>query len=226
MANIGQLFYRVPSGTDESGKVVYNTSAILTKDNFYGKSSNLVNLVGTSSWIKLGVQAAPGTQLVINGIKEILIGRTGIYELDGDILIKNLYFIQPQDYVRDDIAEGKLKSDGLTIIEDAMTTKKNSYLAWTNNLADSWEGISATLTSKQNELKGLTSGTTQYNKVAEEIALLQSCLADTSKMLEIEKTYSDTYKIGWSKYQSGESGVYKSGEKGDLENVIIDYIYE
>lgn len=41
--------------------------------------------------IKLGIQAAPGTIIKINGV-EIKIGKTGIYELDNVVNVKSLSF--------------------------------------------------------------------------------------------------------------------------------------
>ena len=41
--------------------------------------------------IKLGIQAAPGTIIKVNGV-EIKIGKTGIYELDNVVNIKSLSF--------------------------------------------------------------------------------------------------------------------------------------
>ena len=44
------------------------------------------------SWIKLGIQAPPGSQWQIND-KKILIGRTGMYELDDDIIVSRLQYL-------------------------------------------------------------------------------------------------------------------------------------
>ena len=41
--------------------------------------------------IKLGIQAAPGTIIKVNGV-EIKIGKTGIYELDNVVTVKSLSF--------------------------------------------------------------------------------------------------------------------------------------
>lgn len=53
-------------------------------------------------WIKFGIQAPPGSKWLINFEadkelpnigKEILIGRTGMYELDDDIIVTSLKYI-------------------------------------------------------------------------------------------------------------------------------------
>ena len=45
----------------------------------------------SEKWIKLGIQAPPGSEWEIND-KKILIGRTGIYELDDDIVVTSLKY--------------------------------------------------------------------------------------------------------------------------------------
>lgn len=49
------------------------------------------NIIDYKGLLKLGIQADPNTILYIND-KRIRIGKTGIYELDYSVLIKNLYF--------------------------------------------------------------------------------------------------------------------------------------
>lgn len=49
------------------------------------------NLIGSSPFIKLGIQAPMGTIARING-KDIMIGRTEIYESLPDVTVTSLYF--------------------------------------------------------------------------------------------------------------------------------------
>lgn len=266
MANIGQLYYRVPIGTDNDGAVIYSTSTQLATS-FFGV--NLVGLMGTSAWTKVGIQAPPGTQMVMNGIKEILMGRTGIYELDEDISITDLQFKQPQNYIEDTKAEEQAKSDGLKMIENAMNVRETTYLMWTEGLASSWLEIkeksqeteqqilaledvlkilNQELETLKKELEAIEDkGSKEYQDKQKEItdketeisaketekttvekvnAILDGCLADESKMMEIETTYQESYDLGLSEYNRGVNGIYKAGTPGDLDNVIIDYIYE
>ena len=74
MVRVGQMRYKV-DGLDLSG------DTDITVGNVFN------NKIVT----KLGIQAPPGTIASING-KPILIGRTGIYELDEDIKIESLSF--------------------------------------------------------------------------------------------------------------------------------------
>lgn len=85
MANIGQIWYNVADKTDNypSGIDIY---------------TDILAQITPSSLTKIGIQAPPGTQLQMNGIKEIMIGRTGIYELDEGISITSLKFYRPKTY--------------------------------------------------------------------------------------------------------------------------------
>lgn len=77
MARVGQLYYNViVNGANES-----NIEDIKAKNIIEGKIIT-----------KLGIQAPAGTRAYINN-KTILIGRTGIYELDDDILINSISFV-------------------------------------------------------------------------------------------------------------------------------------
>lgn len=266
MANIGQLYYRVPIGTEDDGTIVYSTSSQLINSFF---DVNLVGLTGATIWTKVGIQAPPGTQMIMNDIKEILIGRTGIYELDEDISITGLQFKQPQNYIEDIAAEEQAKEEGLRVIEQAMNAREEAYLSWTSNLADSWLKIKEEIQKKEQEIlviedelkilnqeletleKELESiedkGSKEYQDKQKEInakeaeisnkksektaieeikAILDNCLADESKMMEIESAYEELYVQGLNEYNRGINGIYKADTPGDLDNVIIDYIYE
>ena len=57
---------------------------------------------------KIGIQAPPGTKFTfavglddkqVSSDRIIMVGRTGIYELNDDIVISSLKFIKPQEYV-------------------------------------------------------------------------------------------------------------------------------
>lgn len=85
MANIGQIWYNVAgeTGSYPSGIDIY---------------TDILTQITPNSLTKIGIQAPPGTQLQMNGIKEIMIGRTGIYELDEGISITSLKFYRPKTY--------------------------------------------------------------------------------------------------------------------------------
>ena len=82
MATIGQLRYKLMING-----VAYNG---VTDSQI---SENLVPLTGAGDkpLIKLGIQAPIGTIVTINN-KDIMIGRSGVYELNSDIEVRSLYF--------------------------------------------------------------------------------------------------------------------------------------
>lgn len=74
MARVGQMRYKVDGLNTSDDTDITNG-----------------NIIANKTITKLGIQAPPGTMLSINN-KPILIGRTGIYELDDDITIDSLQF--------------------------------------------------------------------------------------------------------------------------------------
>ena len=84
-SNITQILYSNSINKNADCSVAINSSASsnykkidIYDENLIGKSS----LIGVEKIKKLGVQAPAGTKFIINGDKEIMVGRTGIYELD------------------------------------------------------------------------------------------------------------------------------------------------
>lgn len=167
MAKIGQMYYNY------KGKE--NTSLPSGITTIY---ENLVE--SDKIFTKLGVQAPPGTQFVINNNITIMIGRTGIYELDDDIEITSLYFIPPMVYNKDEEQTENTVINGNVTIENAIEELNNI---------------------KNNEL----SDTGKLEQYQGQIAKLQ----EGSAMLS-----------------QGLNGIYTASTEGDLENVIIDFIYE
>lgn len=80
---------------------------------------------------KIGIQGPPGTKFIIgdsntqdSGDHIIMIGRTGVYELNDDIIIKKLRFIRPLTYKIDEIASKSLTTTGLA----QMTKARDDFL--------------------------------------------------------------------------------------------------
>lgn len=204
MAQIGQMYYRIPSSSG------YLTAQVKSGVDFNPYSDLIAQIgsAGTTQLTKVGVQAPPGTQMVLNQLKQIMIGRTGIYELDEDIAITELYFIQPQNYERDTEKEEEAKAEGQAGIETAMSNRELAYLAWTspdgnpdNGYAVSWLDIQeqikeytnllaetqevlleeqATLVLLEKELEELVEGTQEYQLKQQEIAAKQATIAQLS----------------------------------------------
>jgi len=125
-----------------------------------------------------------------------MIGRTGIYELDEDIAITNMYFVRPKNYIRDDEETESKKQEGEKIIKDAKAALEAAIAALGTEPSDPssdayktyWEG---------------------YN--------------------EANETYIAAFQEGSAILNQGLNGVYKLDEDnpyGDLENVIVDFIYD
>lgn len=110
MANIGQIWYRVADseGSYPSGINIY---------------TDILTQITPNSLTKIGIQAPPGTQLQMNGIKEIMIGRTGIYELDEGISITSLKFYRPKTYVVNNSKTAENQKKG----QEQMDAAKQTY---------------------------------------------------------------------------------------------------
>lgn len=82
------------------------------------------NIVGNGEkWFKLGVQAPAGTQLIINN-KTIMVGRSGIYELDDNVTIETLKFIKPVKYTIDSVATNTALLEGAQEMQEALNKMK------------------------------------------------------------------------------------------------------
>lgn len=111
MATIGQVVYNLQDFHSSGGLISTagkNLSSTVTSEskNYDTERLNiftndLVKLFNASSFSKLGIQAPPGTKVVLNSNKTIIIGRTGVYELDEDIKITGLHFERPKKYILD-----------------------------------------------------------------------------------------------------------------------------
>lgn len=108
MATVGQVYYNV---------IDKNTGSCLSSgpDIF----SDIVSKYGAKQFNKIGVQAKPGTRMVMNNSKTIMIGATGIYELDDDIVITSMYFIRPKKYIKDIDSSNQAIEDGIQKMKEA-----------------------------------------------------------------------------------------------------------
>lgn len=105
MATIGQIVYNVDG--------VENTTGFKDLQDFIGK--NIITLATGSNqneFIKLSIQSEPGVGLLING-NQIIIGRTGIYELDERVVVTDLQIQPIKKYRKDEEATEKAKQDAL-----------------------------------------------------------------------------------------------------------------
>lgn len=189
MSAIGQIYYNVIDTSSTGDGKHYISSGI----DIY---NDIVNASSAKQFTKVGIQAPPGAQVVMNTSKTIMIGRTGIYELDEDIAITNMYFVRPKNYIRDDKETESKKQEGEKIIKDAKVALEAAVAALGTEPSDPnsdayktyWEG---------------------YN--------------------EAHERYIAAFQKGSAILNQGLNGVYKLDEDnpyGDLENVIVDFIYD
>lgn len=82
-------------------------------------------LVNYTNVKKIGIQAPPGTKFTFsesttpNTGQWLMIGRTGIYELNDDIVIKSLRFQRPKNYILNKELSQELQSNGTSIMKQA-----------------------------------------------------------------------------------------------------------
>lgn len=133
MSQIGQIYYNV------AGEYSNHSSVPDGKDNIY---VDIVSQVGASQFTKVGIQAPPGTQVSMNKIKEIMIGRTGIYELDEDIAITELYFYRPVKYTVNAEKTKANQEEGLAMMNAAIA-ERNAAIEGLNPEDAEYQAIEA-----------------------------------------------------------------------------------
>ena len=112
MSAIGQIYYRVVDTSSTGDGKHYISSGI----DIY---NDIVSASSAKQFTKVGIQAPPGAQVVMNASKTIMIGRTGIYELDEDIVITSMKFVRPIVYIKDEEESESKKREGEKIIKEA-----------------------------------------------------------------------------------------------------------
>lgn len=197
MATVGQVYYNVMnnnSGGYESSSANLNIF------------SDLVSAYGAKQFNKIGIQAPPGTKVVMNTNKTIMVGRTGIYELDDDIVITNLYFVRPRRYMKD---------------EDASAA---AIAAGTKGMLDADAARSAALAQLNKDFPVIPTEESNPN---------YKIYWDRYNV--IQTTYIEAYQEALGQFNTGVNGIYilpnpsnPEAEENfqDLYNVILDFIYE
>lgn len=189
MSAIGQIYYRVVDTSSTGEGRHYISSGI----DIY---NDVVSASSARQFTKVGIQAPPGAQVVMNASKTIMIGRTGIYELDEDIAITSMYFVRPKNYIKDEEETELKKQQGEKIIKDAKAALEAAIKALGEEPADQTSEAYKTYWNGYNEAND---------------------------------TYIAAFQEGSATLNQGLNGVYKLDEDnpyGDLENVIVDFIYD
>lgn len=129
MSAIGQIYYRVVDTSSTGDGKHYISSGI----DIY---NDIVSASSAKQFTKVGIQAPPGAQVVMNASKTIMIGRTGIYELDEDIVITNMKFVRPTVYIKDEEESESKKQEGEKIIKEAKVALEAAITALGEEPAD------------------------------------------------------------------------------------------
>lgn len=196
MATVGQIYYNVID--NNSGSYIKSGEDIFT---------DIVNQIGASQFNKVGIQASPGTQIVMNNAKTIMVGRTGIYELDDDIAITAMYFVRPRKYEKDEEASAEAIEQGVARMQAAENARERSL--------EQFYVDNPVIPDRETDPEGYQAYWDAYNN--------------------IQMTYIAAYQEALNLYNSGINGIYVLPNPGninapenyqDLYNVIIDFIYE
>ena len=191
MSAIGQIYYHVLD--NNTGAYISNVD----ENNFFD-----TNIVPSGQSItKLGIQAPPGSLVTLNTNKKIMIGRTGIYELDAGILVTSIVFNRPSNYKKlDDETNALLRVSGSSISE-IEASRANQIAAL---------GAAPTLPDPPTDAQ-VTAYTAYWNNYN-----------------SIQSSYAAAYETYLAQYNQGLAGVYILDEQnpGDLYNVVVDFIYD
>jgi len=203
MAQPYQLYYRLEDFRTEER---YQTSAIEgTALNIY---NDIVSQFKKGNFSKLGIQAPAGTKFYINSsTSPIMIGRTGIYELDEDINVNFLRFEAPKNYELDEGETQKHLTNGIAQSKAA----KAFYDKYMTTIA----GLSGNKDSQGNY-------TAQYWK--DYNVIYQGGTLSNGEV--IETGYSAQMDGACSEIIRGINGVYVEKGVKEINNVIIDFLIE
>lgn len=195
MPTVGQVYYNVID--NNSGSYVSSGQNIF---------SDIIAQVGASQFNKVGVQAPAGTKIVMNESKTIMVGRTGIYELDDDIAITNMYFIRPRKYEKDEEASQQAIEQGTEGMQAADKKRADDL--------EQFYKENPVMPDPDTDPEGYRAYWDSYNN--------------------IQTTYIEAYQTALSLYSQGVNGIYVLPNPDnidapenyqDLYNVIIDFIY-
>lgn len=195
MPTVGQVYYNVID--NNSGSYVSSGQNIF---------SDIIAQVGASQFNKVGVQAPAGTKIVMNESKTIMVGRTGIYELDDDIAITNMYFIRPRKYEKDEEASQQAIEQGTEGMQAADKKRADDL--------EQFYKENPVMPDPDTDPAGYRAYWDSYNN--------------------IQTTYIEAYQTALSLYNQGVNGIYVLPNPDnidapenyqDLYNVIIDFIY-
>lgn len=197
---LGQIVYNIDNIKDSKNEEIKNmliNGIVQTPENKNGK------LPEQSIITKLGIQAEPGTKIILtlsgsNNTISIIIGRTGIYELDEKVTISQLKIEPTYKY--------ELNEDKTREAQNLAATKFLNIIETNNNITDvgfdneeGWIG---------EEEAAITTWVNRY------------------------QTNDQLFQEGYIEYLKGKNGIYDIAKDGnnkpiieEMHNIIIDYVY-
>lgn len=211
MAQIGQIVYNLEDYNSSGGFISTSKTdpSITTTDpadmvDIYGQ--NLVEFYRKgASFTKVGIQAPPGTKFYAGGSesssKVIMVGRTGIYELDDEIIINYLRFVTPKKYILDEVNTNQELNLGISEINAAEKYR-----------ADELDKLNAEYEDREKDIE-------YWNRYSQIQSIYLN--GDTTILPPLAG-----YNEGLSHYRRGVNGVYKQDGTKQLYNIIIDFLYE
>lgn len=160
---------------------------------------------------KLGIQAPSGTKVHLNSGGQndeqiIMIGRTGMYELDENISITDIYFERPRNYILD---------------EEATTAQ----------LLSGKKNMQAAEEERENKIRLLNEGKDPYH---EGQTIVKDSKEYWACYIHINDDFQLAYDTAKGQYNIGVTGIYKLPNKDnpnaeenykELYNIIIDFEY-
>lgn len=209
MATIGQVVYNLQDFHSSGGLISTSaknlSSTVTSESSGYAAdrlnifTNDLVKLFNASSFLKLGIQAPPGTKVKLNSNKLIMIGRTGVYELDEDIKITGLQFERPKKYIVDTAATQQALNEGISGFEKAENDRRTALLA---------------LDNKYNEIDKDEEYWAQYTKIQDEYS---------EQYQEAQSKYIAGINGIYVLPNTSDPNADENFE--ELYNVIVDFLY-
>lgn len=163
---VGQIIYNWKNDPDETEGLYSNWNKNISISD---QSRNIIDMVGCSKFTKMSIQAPPGykIKITVDGHdKEIMIGRTGIYNMDENINITRLIFMPMGTLVKNETATNQKQISGITKIKQVLDSPLYaSQISYTeeNNEINHISGLTPTLWKELNENQTFSEGLTDYS---------------------------------------------------------------
>lgn len=247
MATIGQIIYNVQDYHSSGGYIStsnsdLNTTVSSNQANYlYNRinifSGNLVDRYRSKEFSKLGIQAPPGTKVVLNETKNITIGRTGIYELDENIIITSLVFLRPKKYILDEARTLTALNLGISGMNKAEEDRQNALDALNKKYPGISAGIGSISVATESDIDKLFANRTKLFD-EDSKALRSSSMEDERQYwieyVAIQEAYQEAYQAALVQFNMGINGIYQLPNPNNIDaeenyqelyNVIIDFLY-